>query len=95
MTIRAKLSLGAISAINKTVFKLTPPQVLFHIQFIGGASVVFPQCYMLLCLCVCSVLFNFKMFLFKLFCVSNSFVSAMVNELPPVLERAANSAYHL
>ena len=27
--------------------------------------------------------------------MSNSFISAMVTKLPPVLERAANSAYHL
>ena len=33
--------------------------------------------------------------LFSLFFVSNLFNSAMVTELPPVWERAANSAYHL
>ena len=48
-----------------------------------------------LCLCVCSVIFNFKMFSFKLFCVSNLFISSVVTELSPVWKRAANSAYHL
>ena len=38
---------------------------------------------------------QFSIFLFGLFCVSGSFVSVMVTELPPVWERAANSAYHL
>ena len=43
----------------------------------------------------CLVLFSFLMFLFQLFCVSNLFNPAKVTELPPVWERAANSAYHL
>ena len=41
---RAKLLLGAISAINRTVLS-SPPQVLFHRPFIGEASFVAPQCY--------------------------------------------------
>ena len=40
-----KLSLGAISAIKRTVFKLPLRKALFHRPFIGGASVVVPQCY--------------------------------------------------
>ena len=44
-TIPAKLSLGAMSAIDRTIFKLPLPQVLFHRPFIGGVSVVVPQCY--------------------------------------------------
>ena len=44
--IRVQLSLGAILAVNRTVFKPLPPQELFHRPFIGGASVVVQcQCY--------------------------------------------------
>ena len=55
--------------------------------------------------CFCIENTNFTCFMFGavqflnvfilILCVSNSFNSAKVTELPPVWERAANSVYHL
>ena len=64
-------SIGAISAIIRTSLNPPPsPSSLFHRPFIDGASAVVPQCYMLLCLFVCSMLFNFLFFfILTLLCV--------------------------
>ena len=45
--------------------------------------------------CMFSAVQFLSVFILTLLCVSNSFISVMVTVLPPVLERAANSAYHL
>ena len=41
------------------------PQVLFHRSFIGGASVVVPQCYML-CLCYVGAVQSLNVFILSL-----------------------------
>ena len=61
--------LGAVSEINRTVFQLSFPQVLFHRPFIGGASVMVPQCYMLLSLCMLGTVQSLNVFIFTLLCV--------------------------
>ena len=92
ITIRAKLSLGAISAINRTVIKLPPNTLSQNVHrrcFCCGSSVL----HVVMSVCMFGAVQFLNGFIFYLFCVSNSFISAMVTEFPPVWERANNSAY--